>query len=573
MDKLKSYYGQANPDILYKIPTNAKVVLEVGCGAGALGKAYKAINPDAIYMGVELNKESAEIAKDNLDFVWNIDAEEKKLDLPESISSIDTLVYGDILQHLRDPQKILIEQSEWLSPDGVVVACIPNAQNWSVILNLLAGKWPQTDDGIFDRSTLRWFTRKSIHDLFSEAGLQVHSIEPRIFNLNQAKAFVKALAPNLGALNLNPNELLKGCAPLKYIITASKKNRRPLLISGLMLKPQVGMNEVRMINPLRNVASQPGVHLVELSHEGISLSNNYGEKTPRIIIWQRQGLTYSDSIPQLKKALQAGYLLISEFDDDPDHFPEIALNRYLDFTAMHGVQVSTEPLAKNIRQHNPEVKVFENCIEELPSENKEKWEQVRQNKPLRVFYGALNREEDWKDWMPQINKLSEIYPKKFEFEIIHDKLFFDCLKSNNKKFTPTCNYLAYKKILSSCHIALIPLKPTKFNSMKSDLKYVEASAHLVASIASPIVYDRNITHNVNGAIAKDADDVFNILSSWAEDPIQARRCAESARAWVRKKRLQKYQSPERISWYFSLWERKNELTKALYQRVPELAEE
>ena len=50
------------------------------------------------------------------------------------------------------------------------------------------------------------------------------------------------------------------------------------------------------------------------------------------MIWQRQLLTYGDSLGMIKHALKTGYLLISEFDDDPSHWPTIEANKNLNFT-------------------------------------------------------------------------------------------------------------------------------------------------------------------------------------------------------------------------------------------------
>jgi hypothetical protein len=43
-----------------------------------------------------------------------------------------------------------------------------------------------------------------------------------------------------------------------------------------------------------------------------------------------------------------------------------------------------------------------------------------------------------------------------------------------------------------------------------------------------------------------------------------------ARRWVAGSRLQEHQTPEREAWYRSLWERREELTAQLLERVPEL---
>ena len=88
---------------------------------------------------------------------------------------------------MRDPTKVLTEQIEWLSPDGVIVACIPNVQHWSVILNLLAadGLRLKTESLIEIPSYVG--SHKSIYDLFSEAGLQIHTLNREFLMLIRPK--------------------------------------------------------------------------------------------------------------------------------------------------------------------------------------------------------------------------------------------------------------------------------------------------------------------------------------------------------------------------------------------------
>ena len=64
-DKL---YDRINPDLLTESPSEQKIywklVVEV-----VPGQAYKAINPDATYMGIELMETPANIARKRLDHV------------------------------------------------------------------------------------------------------------------------------------------------------------------------------------------------------------------------------------------------------------------------------------------------------------------------------------------------------------------------------------------------------------------------------------------------------------------------------------------------------------------------
>ena len=88
-----------------------------------------------------------------------------------------------------------------------------------------------------------------------------------------------------------------------------------------MMRPQAGMNDVRMIQPLQSLTSIPGIR-VNLKAESIQLKSG-DTNTPKIMIWQRQMLTYANSLENIKRCLNLGYLIISEFDDDPDHWPLI----------------------------------------------------------------------------------------------------------------------------------------------------------------------------------------------------------------------------------------------------------
>jgi tRNA G46 methylase TrmB len=76
------YYERVNPDLLQRIPVTARAVLEVGCGAGALGAAFKAINPSCVYVGLEQEEAAAAMAAGRLDHVLRADAEDPALELP-----------------------------------------------------------------------------------------------------------------------------------------------------------------------------------------------------------------------------------------------------------------------------------------------------------------------------------------------------------------------------------------------------------------------------------------------------------------------------------------------------------
>ena len=126
------YYEQANPDLLFRIPVTASAVLEVGCGAGALGQAFKRINPTTTYIGVELMPGPAAQAREVIDHVIEGDISQQALTtLPGNVRQVDCLVFGDVLEHLVDPAAVLRQLLPWLKENGLLLACIPNVQHWS----------------------------------------------------------------------------------------------------------------------------------------------------------------------------------------------------------------------------------------------------------------------------------------------------------------------------------------------------------------------------------------------------------------------------------------------------------
>ena len=83
-----------------------------------------------------------------------------------------------------------------------------------------------------------------------------------------------------------------------------------------MLKPQAGMNDVRMIQPLRSIGTQNGVR-ISLSSESMHIFPKEIQ-IPKIMIWQRQLLRYDDdSLERIKRVINAGYILISELTMTP----------------------------------------------------------------------------------------------------------------------------------------------------------------------------------------------------------------------------------------------------------------
>jgi 2-polyprenyl-3-methyl-5-hydroxy-6-metoxy-1,4-benzoquinol methylase len=92
---------------------------------------------------------------------------------PPLESLYDAIVFGDVLEHLADPFRVLSDLNRFLAPDGVVVASVPNVAHFVIRVSLLVGKFEYLDRGILDHGHLRFFTERSLRALAADAGLRI----------------------------------------------------------------------------------------------------------------------------------------------------------------------------------------------------------------------------------------------------------------------------------------------------------------------------------------------------------------------------------------------------------------
>jgi SAM-dependent methyltransferase len=166
-EKGAEYYDNERPDLIEALPRPLGRVLDVGCGAGGLGPGLKAAGASEV-VGIEIVPSAAERAALVLDRVITGPVETS---LEELDGTFDTVVCLDVLEHLADPMAVLAELRRHVSPGGHVQVSVPNARHYSLVRDLvLHGTFGYVDHGHRDSTHLRWFTRRDIARLLSDAG-------------------------------------------------------------------------------------------------------------------------------------------------------------------------------------------------------------------------------------------------------------------------------------------------------------------------------------------------------------------------------------------------------------------
>lgn len=209
-----------NPDLLRVIPECAEFVIEIGCSSGALAREFKKIKPDCSYFGVDIDSQYTLLADRYCDRTAAIDIEESGNDFFIEHQHRDCWVFGDTLEHFRDPWKILRKVRAVIPAQGCVVACIPNAQHWSVQVKLGVGDFRYQDSGLLDRTHLRWFTRQTIMELFAETGFDVIECSPRIFNEPAREKFLPLIGNMAQSAGFDSAMAINDALPLQYVIKA-----------------------------------------------------------------------------------------------------------------------------------------------------------------------------------------------------------------------------------------------------------------------------------------------------------------------------------------------------------------
>lgn len=169
--KKPDYFSCERDDVARLVPVDARRILEIGAGFGALGRILQH-RGDVAVDAVEINPAAGPHLASVYRRHWIGDIEQLNLD--GALEQYDCIIFPDVLEHLIDPWSALKSLIPRLAQGGVVVASIPNVRNVGLLYRLIfQGRWDYEESGLLDRTHLRFFTRASIVELMEGAGLTI----------------------------------------------------------------------------------------------------------------------------------------------------------------------------------------------------------------------------------------------------------------------------------------------------------------------------------------------------------------------------------------------------------------
>ena len=206
----------------------------------------------------------------------------------------------------------------------------------------------------------------------------------------------------------------------------------------------------------------------------------------------------------IRAFLDGGWLVVTEFDDHPDFFQVMQdqrathLPRRARGADQHaragGGAAPAQPGGRGVPQRDGRVAGDP---------------QFRRSRAcLTVFFGALNREQDWEPLMGAINAVAARAGERLRFSVVHDQRLLRCAGDAAQAIhRRLCDYDTYMDLLGDCEVSLMPLADNGFNRAKSDLKFIEAGACRVAALASDVVYGDTIEEGRTGLLFRDAAEL------------------------------------------------------------------
>lgn len=202
------YESHARPELLPFLPEQSRSFLDVGCARGGFGASIRRrFGVGVRLVGIEPVEAQAADARAHYDEVvvgLYPDA------VSEWVERYDCVVLADVLEHMLDPWAALESMKSLLTEEGRIVASIPNIQFLPMWLKVLRGRWDYADSGILDRTHIRFFTRKTMIEMFSNAGYETEQVQGIKFMEGGRKA--KLLRPL--------RRLIGDAAWLQYVIVA-----------------------------------------------------------------------------------------------------------------------------------------------------------------------------------------------------------------------------------------------------------------------------------------------------------------------------------------------------------------
>lgn len=546
--------------LLNRCDMTADVVVTLGCDAEFVD-AYAHRNPNATLICVS---QSSPSPAPYADTTW-IDGDIEKGHVFDAVASAlsgqlaQLLIVGPGFSLLTNPSKIMRRLLKRMSEFGTAEVYVANESHWGLVMGGFAGKSPPNTS---TETPHRSFSRTMADDLFHAAGWSVSNSMPAIVDRDEGIKHARAFAKLANELEFDAQVAADNMLPKAWIFSlAAQEVERPLPVAAIGIGTQIdALSKIRLRQPLGVMASSGAIQ----PSLTVGKFGPVPEGDPGVFLTYRLHPENKERRDHIDQKCKDGWLFVHDVDDHPAYLNGQKRNDFWSIKAAHAVTVTTPDLAEVCRQWNPNVYVMENQIFAISDKSVFK----QQGDKPALFFGALNREDDFKEQCDGMVDFLVAQKENVACHIVHEPSLFEAMNGQgDATMHPTQTYENFIKLLSTMDIALLPLVENEFNACKSDLKLIECLAHGVVPIVSPFAAEQSPVPEKLLLVAETSADWIRLLADLLNDPKEVARRKAVGQMYVKKNRMWSDKAPEMIKLYRDLIEDHEKLEQERQDRL------
>ena len=244
-DRSADLEGEDSLSAIARLIGPGATVLDLGAATGKLG-LYLRDHKSCVVDGVELDAKAAALARPNYRKLLELNLEDVRLTEHFPRGAYDAIVCADVLEHLRDPGRILDQLPELLASNGRAFLSIPNVAYAGVVAGLLSGEFRYGPTGLLDETHLRFFTRSSIADLLAKHGFHAASMQPLYLPLQRSEfrstCSKRFLHRCCAQSSRSPTRSRISSSSRRYLVPAPRRKPKPAVQGHASASSSIGQS-------------------------------------------------------------------------------------------------------------------------------------------------------------------------------------------------------------------------------------------------------------------------------------------------------------------------------------------
>ena len=148
-------------------------VLDIGAGPGSITRELKR-RKNCRITALDIDHQNVELLSEFCDAAYQVDLNDSGWPkVFESEDKFDAVIATDVLEHLWDPWETLSLMCGLVNDDGEIIISLPHVGHCVIAACLINEDFDYRDDGLLDRTHIRFFGLKNIQSLVNDAGLNI----------------------------------------------------------------------------------------------------------------------------------------------------------------------------------------------------------------------------------------------------------------------------------------------------------------------------------------------------------------------------------------------------------------